>query len=86
MGGDDLSDQMKVSYQVDRRRKFRFYLIIFFDFLDISLVNSKIIYGKMDCTVGMSAMGFRFSLARSMIGNFSNRKRAAPMHRPSKKS
>ena len=73
---------MKVSYQVDRRSKLRFYLRIFFDFLDISVVNSI----KMDCTVDMSAMDFRFSLAPSMIGKFSNRKRAAPMHRPSNKS
>ena len=26
MGGADLSDQMKVTYEVDRRSKFRFYL------------------------------------------------------------
>ena len=31
-------------------------------------------------------MDFRFSLAPSMIGKFSNRKIAAPMHRPSKKN
>ena len=86
MGGIDLSDQMKVSYQVDRRRKSRFYLIIFFEFLDISVVNSKIISDKMDSTVGMSAMDFRFSRACSMIGKFSNKKRAAPVHRPLKKS
>ena len=30
MGGNDLSDQMKVSYQVNRRSKFRFYLRSFF--------------------------------------------------------
>ena len=73
MGGVDLCDQMKVSYQVDRRSKFRFYLRIFFDFLDIGVVNSKIIYDKMDSTIGMSAMDFRFSLARSLIEKFSNR-------------
>ena len=33
MGGVDLSDQMKVYYQVDQRSKFRFYLRVFFDFL-----------------------------------------------------
>ena len=38
----------------------------------------------MDSTVGMSAMYFRFSVSHSMIGKFSNRKRAAPIHRPSK--
>ena len=84
MGGVDFCDQMKVSYQVDRRSKFRFYLRIVFDFLDIGVVNSKIIYGKMDSTAGMSAMDFRFSLARSLIGKFSNRKRTVPVHRPLK--
>lgn len=62
MGGYDLSDQMKDFYQVDRKSKFYFYLIIFFDFLDLSVMNSKIIYDKMDFTVGMSAMDSNFSL------------------------
>ena len=31
-------------------------------------------------------MDFRFSLAHSLIGKFSNSKRTAPVHRPSKKS
>ena len=59
MGGVDLCDQMKVSYQVDRRSKFRFYLRIFFDFLNIGVVNSKIIYDKMDSMIGV---GNGFSL------------------------
>ena len=79
MGGVDLCDQMKVSYQVDRRSKFRFYLRIFFDFLDIGVVNSKIIHDKMDSTNGMSAMDFHFSLARSLIEKFSNRKITVPV-------
>ena len=77
---------MAVSYQVDRRSKLCFYLRIALDSLNISVVNSKIIYDKMNSTAGMSAMEFRFSLAHSMIGKFSNRKRAAAIHRPSKKS
>ena len=43
MGGVDLSDQMKVTYEVDRRSKFRFYLRVFLNFLDIAVANSKII-------------------------------------------
>ena len=82
----DFSDQKAVSYQVDRRSKLCFYLRIAFDFLNISVVNSKIIYDKMDSTVGISAMDFRFIPAHSMIGKFSNRERGAPIHRPSKKS
>ena len=86
MGGVDLCDQMKVSYEVDRRSKVRFYLRVFFDFLDISVVNWKIVYDKIQSTAAMSSMDFRFSLARSMIGTFSNRKRAIPALRPSKRS
>ena len=86
MGGVDLADQMKVSYQLDRRSKYRFYLRVFFDFLDLGVVNSNIIYNKMDSAVPMSAMDFRFSLSRSLIGKFSNRKRAVPTSRPSKRS
>ena len=48
MGGVDLSDQMKVTYAVDRRSKFRFYLRVFFDFLDIAVFNSKIVYNKIE--------------------------------------
>ena len=86
MGGVDLCDQMKVSYEVDRRSKVRFYLRVFFDFLDISVVNWKTVYGKIQSTAAMSSMDFRFSLARSMIGTFSNWKRAIPTSQPSKRS
>ena len=41
MGSVDLSDQMKVTYEVDGRSKFRIYLQVFFDFLDITVVNKK---------------------------------------------
>ena len=77
---------MKVSYEVDQRSKVRFYLRVFFDFLDISVVNSKIVYDKIQSTAAMSSMDFRFSLARSMIGTFSNRKREIPTSQPSKRS
>ena len=48
IGGVDLSDQMKVNYEVDRRSKFHFYLRVSFDFLDIAVVNSKIVHKKVD--------------------------------------
>ena len=77
---------MKVSYGIDQRSKVRFYLRIFFDFLDIILVNSKIVYDKIQSTAAMSSMDFRFSLAGSMIATFSKRKKAIPISRPSKRS
>ena len=86
MGGVDLCDQMKVFYEVDLRSKVRFYVRVFFDFLDISVVNSKILYDKIQSTAAMSSKDFRLSLARSMIGTFSNRKRAISTSRPSKRS
>ena len=46
MGGVDLCDQMTVSYEVDRRNKVRFYLGVFFDYMDISVVNSTTVYDK----------------------------------------
>ena len=48
MGGVNLSDQMKVTYKVDLRSKFCFYLRVFFDFLDIAILNSKIVYNKIE--------------------------------------
>ena len=43
MDSVDLSKQMKVSYEIGRRINFLFYLEVFFDFLDISAVNSKVL-------------------------------------------
>ena len=62
------------------------YLWVFFDFLDISVVNSKTMYEKNQSTSAMSSMDFWFSLARSKIGTFINRKRAIPTWRTSKRS
>ena len=58
MGGVDLCDQMKVSYKVDRRSKVRFYLRVFFDFLDINVVNSKTVYEKIQSTAAIPSMDF----------------------------
>ena len=67
IGVADLSDQMKVTYEVDRRSKFRFYLRVFFDFLDIAVVNSKIVYNKIELAPLLSSLEFRYSVAQAMI-------------------
>ena len=59
MGGVDLSDQMKVTYEVDRRSKFRFYLRVFFGFLDIAVANAKIVYNKTESAPSLSSLDFR---------------------------
>ena len=86
MGGVDLSDQIKVTYEVDRRSKFRFYLRVFFDFLDIAVVNSKIVYNKIESAPSLSSLDFRYSITQTMIQRFSSRKRAVLLSRPSKRS
>ena len=86
MGVSDLSDQMKVTYEVDRWSKFRFYLRVFFDFLDIAIVNSKIVNNKIESAPLLSSLEFRYSIAQTMTRKFSSRKRAVPLSRPSKRS
>ena len=87
---------MKVTYlpnesnlklpKVDRRSKFRFYLRVFFDFLDIAVVNSKIVYNKIESAPSLPSLNIRYSIAQTMIRMFSSRKRAVPLSRPSKRS
>ena len=63
MGEVDLNDQMKVTYEFDRRSKFCFYLRVFFDFLDIAVVNSNIVYNKIASTPSMTSLDFWDSIA-----------------------
>ena len=79
MRGVDLSDQMKVNYEADRWSKFRFYLRVFFDFLDIAAVNSNIVYNKIESAPSLSSLESRYSIAQTMIRKFSSRKRAVPL-------
>ena len=64
MGSADFSDQMKVTYEVGGRSKFCFYLCVFFDFLDIAVINSKITYtyNKIESAPSLSSLDFRYSL------------------------
>ena len=48
MGGVDLMDQLKPAYQLDQKSMFRFYLRLFFDLFDVALVNSFIVYKKLE--------------------------------------
>ena len=44
MGGVDLMDQRTAAYRLNRKSSVRFYLRIFFDLMDITCVNSYLIY------------------------------------------
>ena len=83
MGGVDLMDQKTAAYRLDRKSKFRFYLRIFFDLLDVALFNSHIVYSKLGNE--LSLLNYKVVVANSLIGRYSNRQRAFPMTRPSKR-
>jgi len=83
MGGVDLMDQKTAAYRLDRKSKFRFYLRLFFDIIDVALVNSHIIYSKLGDK--LSLLEYKIVIANALIGRYSNRKRAFPTCRPSKR-
>ena len=82
MGGVDLMDQKKVTYQFKHRSKFNYYFRVVFDMFDIAIVNSHNIYSKLasssDDTQAIDSKTFRRTVARSLIGNFNCRKRVIP--------
>lgn len=85
MGGVDLLDQRKSYYEVDRKAKFRFYLRIFFDLMDIACVNALIVYQQC-CNSKICLLDFKKSVADSMTRKFSSRKRSFPFVRPNRLS
>lgn len=82
MGGVDLMDQKKSYHEVDRRSKIKYYLRIFFDLFDLSLINACIIHNQIvsEGTPGkvLSGLEYRQEIARTLIGNFSSRNRNTP--------
>ena len=83
MGGVDLMDQKAAAYRLDRKSKFRFYLRLFFDLLDVALVNAHIIYQKLGKEI--SLIDFKIVIANGLIGKYSNRQRSFPSSRPTKR-
>ena len=90
MGGVDLMDQMKTSYQYDRKSTKKFYLRLFFDLLDIAVNNACCVYNDLETLRDpahkrMKNLDFRQVIARGLIGGYSNRKRSVPQA-PKRKS
>ena len=46
MDGVDVMNQKTAAYRLDRKSNYRFYLKMFFDLIDVAIVNSHIIYTK----------------------------------------
>ena len=65
MNGVDIYDQLKTSYQIDHKSRFRYYLRIFFDLMDSVVVNTHVIY-KKKVNAKMSLLNFKIILAESL--------------------
>ena len=78
-------DQLKSAYQLDRRLKFLFYLPLFFDLFNIALVNSFIVYKKLE-NKDLTPKKFKICIALKLIASFVSRKLSCSNHRPSKRT
>ena len=48
MGGVDLMDQKKITYEVDRKLKVKYDLRVFFDLMDIAVNNAHCVYTQLN--------------------------------------
>ena len=77
-------DQRTATYRLDRKSSVRFYLYIFFDLMEITCVNSYLIY-NMKHPNKLSLLDYKIVVAKNLIQYHQGRKRAVPMSRPSKR-
>ena len=78
MSGVDLLDQKTAAYKLDRKSSGRrYYLRFFFDLMVISVVNSDIIYKKLNLK-GMGLLDFKIVLTKSLVATYHSRSRNTP--------
>ena len=78
MGGVDLLDQKTAAYKLDRKSSGgRYYVKLFFHLMDISVVNSHIIYKELN-PKGMELLDFKIVLAKLLVGTYNSRSRNTP--------
>ena len=78
MSGVDLLDQKASAYKLDRKSSGgRYYLRLLFDLMDISVVNSHIIYKELN-SKGTQLLDFKTVLAKSLVGTYYSRSRNTP--------
>ena len=71
MCGVDLLDQRVAAYRLDHKSRFHFYLLIFFDLLDIACTNAFIVFNRETFVL----LYFKVNMAQCLIRNYSNRVR-----------
>ena len=81
MNGFEIHDQLKTSYEIDRKSRFRYYLRILFNLMDSVVVNVHVIY-KKKVNAKMSLLNFKIILIESLINWFSSRKRKITAEEP----
>lgn len=67
MGHVDKADMLKSFYEIDRKSK-RWWLRIFWHFVDVTIVNAFILYRKMSDGRSIELKEFRIAVARGLIG------------------
>ena len=65
MDGVDIMDQKTAAYRIDGKSKYRFYLSMFVDFMDVTRVNSHIAYMKL--VDDISLLNFKIAVAKALI-------------------
>ena len=80
--GLDVIDRKTVAYRLDCKSKFRFFLRMFFDLIDIAIVNSHIVYTKLGNSICL--VDFKIAAAKSLIGRYTNWQGSFPLSRTSK--
>ena len=65
IGGVDILDQKTATYRFDCKSKYRFYLRMFSDLIDVALVNSHIVYTKLGNEI--SLLYFKIAVAKALI-------------------
>ena len=79
MGGVDLMDQKKVTYQFDRRSKYKYYLRLVHDIIDIAINNAGILFNRLNKdSEQLDQKTYRRIVARCLIGRHTTRKRSVP--------
>ena len=83
IGGVDLLDQKAAAYKLDRKSSGgRYYLRLFFDLMDMSVVNSHAIYKVL---YPLELLDFNIILAKSLIGTYNSRSRNTPVSHVSRR-
>ena len=81
LNGLDIHDELKTSYKIDRKSRFRYYLRIFFKFMDSIIFNARVIY-KKKVNAKTSLPNFKIILAELLINRFSSQKRKITAEEP----